>query len=77
MQTPKNQLKPITNNFQQLDKSKGILDDYPIRKSIETREITSTKGYAIIMQAGEDLVKGNVLRVSRVADGQVLKAGLN
>jgi len=73
----KKQLEPKSFKEIELHKSAGILDDYAVRKNIDTREISSTNGYAIIMIAGEDLIKGNIVRASRSTDGYVLKTGLN
>lgn len=56
--------------------SMGILEDYDIKKDIETGSIFSLRGIGILLKAGEDLVKGNIVRASRVVDGQVLKCGL-
>jgi len=61
--------------FSEGQKSKGILDDYPVRQAIFTEEMES-KGYSIRLTAGGNLVKGNVLRASKTSDNSVIKAGV-
>ena len=56
------------------NQSMGILDDYSQRKAIKTQEIEA-QALMVRMIAGETIVKGNVLRSSRVADNTALLTG--
>lgn len=51
-------------------------NDFITAKDIETGSIFSLRGIGILLKAGEDLVKGNVVCASRVVDGRVVKCGL-
>ena len=51
------------------------VNDFSETKDVETGSLFSLRGTGIQLRAGEDLVKGNIVRCSRVEDGHVLKAG--
>jgi len=51
-------------------------NDFSVTKDIETGSLFSLRGTGIMLRAGENLVKGNIVCCSRIKDGHVVKAGL-